>query len=157
MPGLMALREECGASRPLSGARIVGCLHMTIQTAVLIETLIELGAPVRWSSCNIFSTQDHAAAAIAARGVPVFAWKGETEEEYDWCIEQTLRGPTNGPAKGWTPNMVLDDGGDATKILHGKHPDLLAGIRGISEETTTGVNRLHGGVGDGSVQGRGGP
>ena len=138
MPGLMALRDEFGAQRPLSGARIVGCLHMTIQTAVLIETLIELGATVRWSSCNIFSTQDHAAAAIAARGVSVFAWKGETEEEYEWCIEQTLRGPD-----GWTPNMVLDDGGDATKILHDRHPDLLAGIRGISEETTTGVNRLY--------------
>jgi adenosylhomocysteinase len=138
MPGLMALRDEFGSSRPLSGARIVGCLHMTIQTAVLIETLIELGASVRWSSCNIFSTQDHAASAIAARGIPVFAWKGETEEEYEWCIEQTLRGPG-----GWTPNMVLDDGGDATKILHDNHPDLLANIRGISEETTTGVNRLY--------------
>ncbi len=138
MPGLMALRDEFGASRPLKGAHIVGCLHMTIQTAVLIETLIELGATVRWSSCNIFSTQDHAAAAIAARGVPVFAWKGESEDEYEWCIEQTLRGPN-----GWTPNMVLDDGGDATKILHDNYPDLLAGIRGISEETTTGVNRLY--------------
>jgi adenosylhomocysteinase len=138
MPGLMALRDEFGASRPLSGARIVGCLHMTIQTAVLIETLIELGATVRWSSCNIFSTQDHAAAAIAARRIPVFAWKGETEQGYEWCIEQTLRGP-----EGWTPNMVLDDGGDATKILHDRHPDLLANIRGISEETTTGVNRLY--------------
>jgi adenosylhomocysteinase len=116
---------------------------MTIQTAVLIETLIELGATVRWSSCNIFSTQDHAAAAIAARGVPVFARKGETEEEYEWCIEQTLRGPTEGPFAGWTPNMVLDDGGDATKVLHDKYPDLLASIRGISEETTTGVNRLY--------------
>jgi adenosylhomocysteinase len=138
MPGLMALRDEFAASQPLNGAHIVGCLHMTIQTAVLIETLIELGATVRWSSCNIFSTQDHAAAAIAARGIPVFAWKGETEEEYEWCIEQTLRGPN-----GWTPNMVLDDGGDATKILHDNYPDLLAGIRGISEETTTGVNRLY--------------
>jgi adenosylhomocysteinase len=143
MPGLMALRDEFGPSRPLSGARIVGCLHMTIQTAVLIETLIELGATVRWSSCNIFSTQDHAAAAIAASGVPVFAWKGETEDEYEWCIEQTLRGPTGGSFAGWTPNMVLDDGGDATKILHDKHRDLLAGVRGISEETTTGVNRLY--------------
>jgi adenosylhomocysteinase len=142
MPGLMALREEFGATRPLTGARIVGCLHMTIQTAVLIETLIQLGATVRWSSCNIFSTQDHAAAAIAARGVPVFAWKGESEDEYEWCIEQTLRGPAEGPTGGWTPNMVLDDGGDATKILHDAHPDLLAAIRGISEETTTGVNRL---------------
>src|SRR5262249_20565250 len=120
MPGLMALREEFGATRPLAGARIVGCLHMTIQTAVLIETLMQLGATVRWSSCNIFSTQDHAASAIAARGIPVFAWKGESEEEYEWCIEQTLRGPANGPSGGWTPNMVLDDGGDATKILHDK-------------------------------------
>jgi adenosylhomocysteinase len=143
MPGLMALRDEFGASRPLAGARIVGCLHMTIQTAVLIETLIKLGATVRWSSCNIFSTQDHAAAAIAASGVPVFAWKGETEDEYEWCIEQTLRGPAGGSFAGWTPNMVLDDGGDATKILHDEHHDLLAGIRGISEETTTGVNRLY--------------
>src|SRR5271167_4939722 len=147
MPGLMALREEFGATRPLAGARVVGCLHMTIQTAVLIETLLQLGATVRWSSCNIFSTQDHAAAAIAARGIPVFAWKGETEEEYEWCIEQTLRGPG-----GWTPNMVLDDGGDATKILHDRHPDLLAGIRGISEETTTGVNRLYAMMGDGSLK-----
>ena len=138
MPGLMALRDEFGAAKPLAGARIVGCLHMTIQTAVLIETLIALGATVRWSSCNIFSTQDHAAAAIAARRIPVFAWKGETEEQYEWCIEQTLRGPG-----GWTPNMVLDDGGDATKILHDKHPHLMRGIRGISEETTTGVNRLY--------------
>jgi adenosylhomocysteinase len=143
MPGLMALRDEFGARRPLSGARIVGCLHMTIQTAVLIETLIELGATVRWSSCNIFSTQDHAAAAIAARGVPVFAWKGETEDEYEWCIGQTLHGSAEGAFAGWRPNMVLDDGGDATKILHDKHVDLLAGIRGISEETTTGVNRLY--------------
>jgi adenosylhomocysteinase len=138
MPGLMALRQEYGSKKPLKGARVVGCLHMTIQTAVLIETLMALGATVRWSSCNIFSTQDHAAAAIAARGVPVFAWKGETEDEYEWCIEQTLRGP-----EGWTPNMVLDDGGDATKILHDKHPDLLKDVRGISEETTTGVHRLY--------------
>jgi adenosylhomocysteinase len=138
MPGLMALRREYGAKKPLKGARITGCLHMTIQTAVLIETLMELGATVRWSSCNIFSTQDQAAAAIAQRGVPVFAWKGETEEEYEWCIEQTLRGPN-----GWTPNMVLDDGGDATKVLHEKHPELLKEIRGISEETTTGVHRLY--------------
>jgi adenosylhomocysteinase len=152
MPGLMALREEFGTARPLSGARIVGCLHMTIQTAVLIETLMHLGATVRWSSCNIFSTQDHAAAAIAARGIPVFAWKGESEEEYEWCIEQTLRGPANGPSGGWTPNMVLDDGGDATKILHDKHPHLLAGIRGISEETTTGVNRLYAMMRDGSLK-----
>ena len=152
MPGLMALREEFGAAKPLKGARIVGCLHMTIQTAVLIETLVELGATVRWSSCNIFSTQDHAASAIAARGIPVFAWKGESEDEYEWCIEQTLRGPANGPSEGWTPNMVLDDGGDATKILHDQHPDLLAEIRGISEETTTGVNRLYEMVRDGSLK-----
>src|ERR1700749_101490 len=138
MPGLMALRQEYGKKKPLKGARIVGCLHMTIQTAVLIETLIHLGASVRWSSCNIFSTQDQAAAAIAARGIPVFAWKGETEEEYEWCIAQTLEGPG-----GWKPNMVLDDGGDATKIIHDTHPGLLADIRGISEETTTGVHRLY--------------
>ena len=138
MPGLMALRQEFGTTKPLKGARVVGCLHMTIQTAVLIETLTALGATVRWSSCNIFSTQDHAAAAIAATGVPVFAWKGETEEEYEWCIEQTVRGPD-----GWTPNMVLDDGGDATVILHDKYPELLEHCRGISEETTTGVHRLY--------------
>jgi adenosylhomocysteinase len=156
MPGLMALRDEFGATKPLSGAHIVGCLHMTIQTAVLIETLVELGATVRWSSCNIFSTQDHAAAAMAARGIPVFAWKGETEEEYEWCIEQTLRGPPQGPSggpfRGWTPNMVLDDGGDATKVLHDKYPELLADIRGISEETTTGVNRLYDMVREGSLK-----
>jgi adenosylhomocysteinase len=138
MPGLMALREEFGKSKPLKGARIVGCLHMTIQTAVLIETLTALGATVRWSSCNIFSTQDQAAAAIAAAGVPVFAWKGESEEEFWWCIEQTLKGPD-----GWTPNMVLDDGGDVTAILHDKYPAMLKAIRGISEETTTGVHRLY--------------
>jgi adenosylhomocysteinase len=138
MPGLMALRRMHGAARPLAGARIVGCLHMTIQTAVLIETLVALGATVRWSSCNIFSTQDHAAAAVAARGIPVFAWKGESEAEYEWCIEQTLRGPD-----GWTPNLVLDDGGDATLLLHQRHPALLAEVRGISEETTTGVHRLY--------------
>jgi adenosylhomocysteinase len=138
MPGLMALRAEFGATKPLAGARIVGCLHMTIQTAVLIETLTALGATVRWSSCNIFSTQDQAAAAIAAAGIPVFAWKGETEEEFWWCIEQTLRGPD-----GWVPNMVLDDGGDATIILHDKYPELLKDVRGISEETTTGVHRLY--------------
>jgi len=138
MPGLMALRREFGASKPLKGARIVGCLHMTIQTAVLMETLVELGATVRWSSCNIFSTQDQAAAAMAAAGIPTFAWKGETEEEFWWCIEQTLRGPD-----GWTPNMVLDDGGDATQILHDKYPEMLADVRGISEETTTGVHRLY--------------
>ncbi|MBV9373537.1 MAG: adenosylhomocysteinase, partial [Alphaproteobacteria bacterium] len=147
MPGLMALRDEFGAAQPLAGARIVGCLHMTIQTAVLIETLVELGATVRWSSCNIFSTQDHAAAAMAARGIPVFAWKGESEEEYEWCIEQTLRGPD-----GWIPNMVLDDGGDATKVLHDKYPELLDAIRGISEETTTGVNRLYEMVKEGSLK-----
>ena len=139
MPGLMALRREFGASQPLAGARIVGCLHMTIQTAVLIETLVALGASVRWSSCNIFSTQDHAAAAIAARGIPVFAWKGETEEEFWWCIEQTLRSPDG----RWTPNLVLDDGGDATQILHERYPELLAEVRGLSEETTTGVHRLY--------------
>src|ERR1700691_884339 len=138
MPGLMALRAEYKGKLPLKGARIIGCLHMTIQTAVLIETLQELGATVRWSSCNIFSTQDHAAAAIAARGVPVFAWKGETEEEYEWCIEQTVRGPN-----GWVPNMILDDGGDATRWLHDRHPDLMKAIRGVSEETTTGVHRLY--------------
>jgi adenosylhomocysteinase len=147
MPGLMALRDEFGAKKPLSGARIVGCLHMTIQTAVLIETLMHLGASVRWSSCNIFSTQDQAAAAIAARGIPVFAWKGETEEEYEWCIEQTMKGPD-----GWTPNMVLDDGGDATKIIHDRHTHLLNDIRGISEETTTGVNRLYDMVKEGSLK-----
>jgi adenosylhomocysteinase len=138
MPGLMALRTEFGKTKPLSGARIVGCLHMTIQTAVLIETLVALGASVRWSSCNIFSTQDQAAAAIAAVGIPVFAWKGESEEEYEWCIEQTVRGPS-----GWLPNMILDDGGDATRLLHEKYPDLLKDVRGVSEETTTGVHRLY--------------
>jgi adenosylhomocysteinase len=138
MPGLMALRKEYGTKKPLKGARIVGCLHMTIQTAVLIETLTALGASVRWSSCNIFSTQDQAAAAIAAAGIPVFAWKGETEAEYEWCIDQTLTGPN-----GWKPNMILDDGGDATKLLHDKHPDLLKDIKGVSEETTTGVHRLY--------------
>lgn len=138
MPGLMALREEFGESKPLKEARIVGCLHMTIQTAVLIETLTALGATVRWSSCNIYSTQDQAAAAVAAKGVPVFAWKGETEEEYEWCIEQTIQG-----ANGWTPNLILDDGGDLTKIIHDKYPQLLKDIKGVSEETTTGVLRLH--------------
>jgi len=138
MPGLMALREEFGPSQPLKGARIAGCLHMTIQTAVLIETLTALGAEVRWSSCNIFSTQDHAAAAIAASGVPVFAWKGETEDEYWWCIEQTILGPD-----GWRPNMLLDDGGDLTKVMHEKYPDIMRGVRGLSEETTTGVHRLY--------------
>jgi adenosylhomocysteinase len=138
MPGLMALREEYRGSQPLKGARIAGCLHMTIQTAVLIETLVELGAEVRWSSCNIFSTQDHAAAAIADAGIPVFAWKGEKEDEFWWCIDQTVFGP-----EGWRPNMLLDDGGDLTKVMHEKYPELLAGVRGLSEETTTGVHRLY--------------
>lgn len=138
MPGLMSLRTKHAGEKPLKGARIVGCLHMTIQTAVLIETLVELGAEVRWSSCNIFSTQDHAAAAIAAKGIPVFAWKGETEEEYDWCIEQTVTGPD-----GWKPNMLLDDGGDLTKLMHDKYPDMLKDVKGVSEETTTGVKRLY--------------
>ena len=137
MPGLMALREEYGASKPLKGARIAGSLHMTIQTAVLIETLTALGATVRWSSCNIFSTQDHAAAAVAAAGTPVFAWKGMSEDEFWWAIEATITGPD-----GWRPNMILDDGGDLTKVMHEKHPEMLAGIKGISEETTTGVHRL---------------
>ena len=138
MPGLMSLREEFGSKKPLTGAKIVGCLHMTIQTAVLIETLIELGAEIRWSSCNIFSTQDHAAAAIAKKGIPVFAWKGETEEEYWWCVEQTIKGPD-----GWVPNMILDDGGDLTLVMHEKYPELLKNVKGISEETTTGVLRLY--------------
>ena len=137
MPGLMAIREEYGPSQPLKGARIAGCLHMTIQTAVLIETLTALGAEVRWSSCNIFSTQDHAAAAIAAAGIPVFAWKGMNEEEFWWCIEQTVRGPD-----GWEINMILDDGGDLTVLMHDKYPELLKNVRGLSEETTTGVHRL---------------
>jgi adenosylhomocysteinase len=138
MPGLMALRTEFSATKPLKGARIAGCLHMTIQTAVLIETLLALGAEVRWSSCNIFSTQDHAAAAIAAEAIPVFSWKGETEEDYWWCVEQTIKGP-----KGWTPNMLLDDGGDLTQLIHQKYPELLTNIKGVSEETTTGVARLY--------------
>ena len=138
MPGLMALREEYGDQQPLKDARIVGCLHMTIQTAVLIETLQALGATIRWSSCNIFSTQDHAAAAIAATGTPVFAWKGETEEEYEWCIHQTIKGPD-----GWTPNMILDDGGDLTVLMHNEYADLMKDVKGISEETTTGVLRLY--------------
>jgi len=137
MPGLMAIRTEYGTSRPLRGARIAGCLHMTIQTAVLIETLIALGATVRWSSCNIFSTQDHAASGIAAENIPVFAWKGMNEEEFWWCIEQTVHGPD-----GWAPNMILDDGGDLTLLMHQKYPRMLADTRGISEETTTGVHRL---------------
>ena len=138
MPGLMALREEYGAEQPLKGARIAGCLHMTIQTAVLIETLVELGAEIRWSSCNIFSTQDQAASGIAAVGIPVFAWKGETDEEFDWCIEQTIIGPD-----GWRPNMILDDGGDLTAMMIDRFPGLMDNVRGISEETTTGVLRLY--------------
>ncbi len=138
MPGLMALREEYGGAKPLKGARIAGCLHMTIQTAVLMETLIALGAEIRWSSCNIFSTQDQAAAAMAAARIPTFAWKGESEEEFWWCIEQTIEGPD-----GWRPNMILDDGGDLTAIMHEKYPQLLEDVKGISEETTTGVHRLY--------------
>ena len=146
MPGLMAIREEYKGKKPLDGVRLTGCLHMTIQTAVLIETLRELGADIRWSSCNIFSTQDHAAAAIAASGVPVFAWKGETEEEYWWCVEQTINGPD-----GWTPNMILDDGGDLTQVMHDKYPALMKNIKGLSEETTTGVKRLYDMMKDGSL------
>ena len=138
MPGLMALREEFGRDKPLKGARIAGCLHMTIQTAVLMETLVHLGAELRWSSCNIFSTPDHAAAAMVAAGIPTFAWKGETEEEFWWCIEQTIFGPDN-----WRPNMLLDDGGDLTLVMHQKYPELMRGVRGVSEETTTGVHRLY--------------
>jgi adenosylhomocysteinase len=138
MPGLMALREEYRGKQPLKGARIAGCLHMTIQTAVLMETLTDLGAEVRWSSCNIFSTQDQAAAGVAANGIPVFAWKGETEDEFWWCIEQTIFGPN-----GWRPNMILDDGGDLTQIMHDKYPELLQDVKGLSEETTTGVHRLY--------------
>jgi len=138
MPGLMALREEFGGAKPLAGARITGCLHMTIQTAVLIETLVTLGAQVRWASCNIFSTQDHAAAAIAASGIPVFAWKEETEEEYWWCVDQSILGPND-----WRPNLLLDDGGDLTQRIHKQYPELLANVVGLSEETTTGVNRLY--------------
>jgi adenosylhomocysteinase len=137
MPGLMSVREKYREGKPLRGARITGSLHMTIQTAVLVETLVDLGAEVRWSSCNIFSTQDHAAAALAAQGIPVFAWKGETEEEYWWCIEQTVRGPD-----GWAPNLLLDDGHDLTAWVHDRHPDLLPGIIGVSEETTTGIHKL---------------
>jgi adenosylhomocysteinase len=147
MPGLMALRERFGKQKPLKGARIAGCLHMTIETAILIETLRMLGAEVRWSSCNIYSTEDHAAAAVAAAGVPVFAWKGETEEEYVWCVEQTLRFPGGGG-----PNLLLDDGGDLTWIVHEKHPELLAGIKGLTEETTTGVHRLHRAALDGTLK-----
>src|SRR5210317_330907 len=137
MPGLMALRAEYQGQKPLEGVRLAGCLHMTIQTAVLIETLADLGADIRWSSCNIFSTQDHAAAAIAAVGVPVFAWKGETEEEYNWCVEQTIKWPD-----GKGPNMLLDDGGDLTIMMHEDYPEFLNEVRGLSEETTTGVHRL---------------
>ena len=137
MPGLMSVRDKYRESKPLRGARITGSLHMTIQTAVLVETLVDLGAEVRWSSCNIFSTQDHAAAALAAQGIPVFAWKGETEEEYWWCIEQTVRGPD-----GWAPNLLLDDGHDLTAWIHDRHPDLLDDIVGVSEETTTGIHKL---------------
>ena len=137
MPGLMALRKEYKGKKPLKGARILGCLHMTIQTAVLIETLVELGADVRWSSCNIFSTQDHAAAAIAKKGIPVYAWKGETEEEYIWCIKQTIEGK-----KGWKPNMLIDDGGDLTALMHKDYKDLLKSVKGLSEETTTGIKAL---------------
>ena len=146
MPGLMALREEYEGQKPLDGVRLTGCLHMTIQTAVLIETLKDLVADIRWSSCNIFSTQDHAAAAIAAAGVPVFAWKGETEDEYWWCVEQTINGPD-----GWTPNMVLDDGGDLTLVLHEKFPEIMKEVKGLSEETTTGVKRLYDMMADGSL------
>ena len=138
MPGLMALREEYSKEKPLKGARIIGCLHMTIQTAVLIETLVDLGAEVRWSSCNIFSTQDHAAAAIAKAGIPVYAWKGETEEEYLWCIKQTIVGKPD-----WKPNMLLDDGGDLTAIMHNEYKDLMKDIKGVSEETTTGIKALN--------------
>jgi len=147
MPGLMALREEFGEAKPLAGARIAGCLHMTIQTAVLIETLTALGAEVRWSSCNIFSTQDHAAAAMAVAGIPVFAWKGETEEEAEWCIEQTIDG-TN----GWRPNMILDDGGDLTIMMHEKYSDWMGDVKGLSEETTTGVLRLYEMVNNGTLK-----
>ena len=147
MPGLMALRDEYGDEKPLSGARIVGCLHMTIQTAVLIETLIALGAEVRWSSCNIFSTQDHAASAIADRGIPVFAWKGMSDEEFWWCIDQSIEGP-----KGWRPNLLLDDGGDLTQVMHEKYPELLKDVQGLSEETTTGVHRLYEMAREGSLK-----
>ena len=146
MPGLMAIRDEYGSSKPLKGANIVGCLHMTIQTAVLIETLVHLGASVRWSSCNIFSTQDHAAAAIARKGIPVFAWKGETEEEYWWCVKQTIEGN-----KDWKPNMILDDGGDLTALMHKDYKDLLKDVKGVSEETTTGVKELNKMAKDGTL------
>ena len=138
MPGLMALREEYSKKEPLKGAKIIGCLHMTIQTAVLIETLVDLGAEVRWSSCNIFSTQDHAAAAIAKAGIPVYAWKGETEEEYLWCIKQTIIAKSD-----WKPNMLLDDGGDLTAIMHNEYKELIKDVKGVSEETTTGIKALN--------------
>ena len=147
MPGLMALRKELGSKKPLEGARIIGCLHMTIQTAVLIETLVELGADVRWSSCNIFSTQDHAAAAIADQDIPVFAWKGETEEEYIWCLKQSIEGDPE-----WKPNILLDDGGDLTSMIHKEYPHLINDIKGVSEETTTGVLRLYDMAKEGSLK-----
>ena len=147
MPGLMALRQEYGDTKPLEGARIIGCLHMTIQTAVLIETLVHLGADVRWSSCNIFSTQDHAAAAIADQGIPVFAWKGETEDEYTWCLKQSIEGNPE-----WKPNILLDDGGDLTSMIHNEFPHLINDIRGVSEETTTGVLRLYDMAKEGSLK-----
>ena len=147
MPGLMALRKEYGSSKPLEGTRIIGCLHMTIQTAVLIETLVELGADVRWSSCNIFSTQDHAAAAIADQNIPVFAWKGETEEEYIWCLKQSIEGNPE-----WKPNLLLDDGGDLTSMIHKEYPQLIEDIKGVSEETTTGVLRLYDMAKEGSLK-----
>ena len=147
MPGLMALRKEYGSKKPLEGTRIIGCLHMTIQTAVLIETLVELGADVRWSSCNIFSTQDHAAAAIADQNIPVFAWKGETEEEYIWCLKQSIEGNPD-----WKPNLLLDDGGDLTSMIHKEYPHLIEGIKGVSEETTTGVLRLYDMAKEGSLK-----
>src|SRR6201992_1762053 len=146
MPGLVSIRNKYAKEKPLAGVRVTGSLHMTIQTAVLIETLQALGATVRWSSCNVFSTQDHAAAAVAAAGVPVFAWKGMNEEEFWWCIEQTVRGPD-----GWTPNMILDDGGDLTLLMHQKYPEMLKDVRGISEETTTGVHRLRDMARDGKL------
>ena len=147
MPGLMALRKEYGSKKPLKGTRIIGCLHMTIQTAVLIETLVELGADVRWSSCNIFSTQDHAAAAIADQNIPVFAWKGETEEEYIWCLKQSIEGNPD-----WKPNLLLDDGGDLTSMIHKEYPHLIEDIKGVSEETTTGVLRLYDMAKEGSLK-----
>ncbi|MEH6562816.1 MAG: adenosylhomocysteinase, partial [Marinobacter sp.] len=148
MPALMALRNRYKAEQPLKGANIMGCIHMTIQTAVLIETLIELGAGVRWSSCNIFSTQDQAAAAIAAQNIPVFAWKGETDEEYEWCLERTV----GADIEGWEPNMILDDGGDLTALLHEKYPEILANCHGVTEETTTGVHRLQEMLRDGTLK-----